>query len=200
MRGGWMELAEEWLARIEQLPPEVRARLGRLSARDWEQPRQELLKQGVHPRVVEHLVSAGAQDLLPGFIDGLKPAEPFRQLWIAAAVQSLNIVEIERLMAHPVELTNTSLPISAGGARLVLVEVPVGRGLILGIKGTPLMQMLVLSADGQVEEDRGPLRVVRIAAEAGSPLQVLITNGGVSSAAMILSARSVQDSYIVKPD
>ena len=190
LRRVWTQLAEEWLARIEQLPPEIRARLGGLSDGDWEQPRQGLLQQGVHPRVVEHLVSAGAQDLLPGSMQGRKPAEPFRQLWIAAAMQSLDDVEIEWLAARPVEPTNISLRIPAGGARLVLVEVPAGDGLTLGINGTPLMQMLVFSSDGQEEEERGPLRVVRIAAEAGSPLQVLITNEGVSSGVFTLSCRA----------
>ena len=190
LRRVWSELAEEWLARIEQLPPTIRARLGRLWAGDWEQPRQELQQQGVHPRVVEHLVSAAAQDLLPGTKQGRKPAEPFRQLWIAAAMQSLDDVEIVRLTALPLEPTNTSLRIPAGGARLVLVQVPAGDALVLGINGTPLMQMMVFGVNGQVEEGRGPLRVARIAAEAGSPLQVLITNEGVSSALFTLSCRA----------
>ena len=187
---GSVWLAEEWLSRIEQLPPAMRARLGRLRDGDWEQPRQALLKQGVHPQVVEHLVSAAAQDLLPGTMQGQKPAEPFLQLWIAAAMQSLDDVDIERLVARPLEPTNTSLRIPAGGARLVLVQVPAGNALALGINGTPLMQMMVFAANGQVVEERGPLRVARIAAEAGSPLQVLITNEGVSSSLLTLSCRA----------
>ena len=190
MRRVWTELAEEWLARIEQLPPAIRARLGRLRNGDWEQPRQTLQQQGVHPRVVEQLVSAGAQDLLPGTKQGLKPAEPFRQLWVAAAMQSLDDVEIVRITARPLEPTNMSLRIPDGGARLVLVEVPAGDVLALGINGTPLMQMMVFGANGQVEEERGPLRVARIAPEAGSPLQVLITNEGVSSGLFTLSCRA----------
>ena len=190
LRRVWTELAEEWLARIEQLPPAIRTRLGGLSGGDWEQTRQGLLQQGVHPRVVEHLVSAGAQDLLPGSMQGRKPAEPFRQLWIAAAMHSLDDVEIERLTARPLEPTNTSLRIPAGGARLVLVEVPAGDALALGINGTPLMQMMVIGSNGTVVEERGPLRVARIAAAAGSPLQVLVTNEGVSSGVFTLSCRA----------
>jgi serine/threonine-protein kinase len=190
LRRVWTELAEEWMARIEQLPPETRARLGRLIDGDWEQPLQALQQQGVHLKVVEHLVSAGAQDLLPGTMQGRKPAEPFRQLWIAAAMQSLDDVEIERITARPLEPSTTSLRIPAGGARLVLVEVPDGDALALGINGTPLMQMMVFGANGQVEEERGPLRVARIAAVAGSPLQVLITNEGVSSGWFTLSCRA----------
>jgi len=186
----WTELAEGWLARIEQLPPAIRALLGRLRAGDWVQPRQALLQQSVHPKVLEHLVSAGSQALLPGSIHGGKPAEPFRQLWIAAAMQSLGNVEIVRLKARPLEPTNASLRIPAGGASLVLVEVAVGDALALGINGTPLMQMMVFGAKGQVVEERGPLRVVRIAPDAGSPLQVLITNEGVSSALFTLSCRA----------
>ena len=190
LQRNWTELAEQWLARIAQLPPAIRAQLGRLRAGDWQQPREALLKQGVHPRVVEHLVSAGAQDLLPVTMRGRKPADPFLQLWIAAAIQSLDDVEIVRLKARPLEPTNTSLPIPAGGARLVLVEAPAGDAVALGINGTPLMQMMVFGANGQVVKERGPLRVTRIAAEAGSPLQVLVTNEGVSSSLFTLSCRA----------
>ena len=190
LRRVWNELAEQWLARIALLPPALRAQLGRLRAGDWQQPRQALLKQGVHPRVVEHLVGAGAQDLLPVTMRGRKPADPFLQLWIAAAIQNLDDVEIVRLKARPLEPAITSLPIPAGGARLVLVEAPAGDAVVLGINGTPLMQMMVFGVNGQVEEERGPLRVTRIAPEAGSPLQVLVTNEGVSSSLFTLSCRA----------
>ena len=190
LRRNWTELAEQWLARIEQLPPAIRARLGRLGDGDWQQLQQALQLQGVHPKVVEHLVSAGDQDLLPGSMEGRKPAEPFRQLWIAAAIQSLDDVEIVRLKARPLEPAITSLPIPAGGARLVLVEAPAGDAVALGINGTPLMQMMVFGVNGQVEAARGPLRVTRIAPQAGSPLQVLVTNEGVSSSLFTLSCRA----------
>ena len=190
LRRVWTELAEEWLARIEQLSPAIRGRLGRLSDGDWEQPRQALVQQGIHSNVVEQLVSAGAQDLLPVTMRDRKPAEPFRQLWIAAAMQSLDHVEIVRLKARPLKPTKTSLRIPVGGARLVLVEVPAGDGLALDIDGTPLMQMMVFGANGMVVEQLHPLRVVRIAAAAGSPLQVLVTNEGVSSGVFNLSCRA----------
>ena len=112
IRGVWTDLAEEWLPRIEQLPPTIRGRLGRLSNGDWEQPRVALVQQGIHPNVVEQLVSAGSKTLLPEFMQGRKPAEPFRQLWIAAAMQSLDGVEIVRLKGRPQEPINTSLRLS----------------------------------------------------------------------------------------
>ena len=190
IRGGWTDLAEELLPRIEQLPPTIRSRLGRLSDGDWEQSRQALVQQGIHPNVVEQLVSASSEVLLPDFMHGRKPAEPFLQLWIAAAMQSLDDIEIVRLKVRPQEPINKSLRIPAGGVRLVLVEVPEGDGLDLGINGTPLMQMLVFAANGQVVVERGPLRVVRTPADVGSPLQVLVTNQGVSSSLFTLSCRS----------
>ena len=64
--------------------------------------------------------------------------------------------------------------------------------MALGINGTPLMQMMVFGANGQVVKERGPLRVTRIAAEAGSPLQVLVTNEGVSSSLFTLACRADQ--------
>ena len=190
LRRVWTELAEEWLARIEQLSPAIRGRLGRLSDGDWEQPRQALVQQGIHSNVVEQLVSAGAQDLLQVTMRGRKPAEPFRQLWIAAAMQSLDHVEIVRLKARPLKPTKTSLRIPVGGARLVLVEVPAGDVLALDIDGTPLMQMMVYWSNGMVVEQLDTLRVVRIAAAAGSPLQVVVTNEGVSSGVFTLSCRA----------
>ena len=190
LRRVWTELAEEWLARIEQLSPAIRGRLGRLSDGDWEQPRQALVQQGIHSNVVEQLVSAGAQDLLQVTMRGRKPAEPFRQLWIAAAMQSLDDVEIVRLKARPLKPTKTSLRIPVGGARFVFVEVPAGDGLALDIDGTPLMQMMVYGSNGMVVEQLGTLRVVRIAAAAGSPLQVVVTNEGVSSGVFTLSCRA----------
>ena len=188
IRGGWTDLAEDWLPRIEQLPPPIRGRLGRLSDGDWEQPRLALVQKGVHLRVVEYLVSAAAQDLLPVTMRGCKPTDPFLQLWIAAAIQSLDEVQIMRLTAHPLEPSNTSLRIPAGGASLVLVEAPAGDAVAMRSNGTPLMRMMVFDVNGQVKEERGPLRLVRIAAEVGSPLQVLITNKGVSSGLFHLSS------------
>jgi serine/threonine-protein kinase len=198
IRGGWTDLAEEWLPRIEQLPPTIRVRLGRLSDGDWEQLRLALVQQGIHPSVVEQLVSASSKALLPEFMQGQKHAEPFRQLWVAAAMQSLDGVEIVRLKARPQEPINTSLRIPSGGVRLVLVEVRADDVLVLGIDGTPLMQMLVFGPNGQVVVKRGPLRVVRIAADVGSPLQVLVTNEGISSAFLNLSCSAQSSDFFIE--
>ena len=77
------------------------------------------------------------------------------------------------------------------------VRVPSGLGLVLGINGTPLMQMTVFSADGQVEAERGPLRVVQLSAAAGSPVQVLVTNEGVASGLLTMSCRA--DRIVIPP-
>ena len=190
LRQVWNELAEEWLARVEQLPPMLRARLGRLKDADWQKQRQALVQQGVNARVVEQLVSASAQTLLPGVATGVKPPEPFRQLWFAAALRSLEDVRIEAVKARAGAPTVLSSRVSAGGARLISITVPAGRRLVLGINGTPLMQMTVYGADGDVAADRGPLRVVTLSEDAGSPVQVLVTNDGVSSGLLTLSCRA----------
>jgi len=190
LRRVWNELAEEWLARVEQLPPMLRARLGRLKDADWEKQRQALVEQGVNARVVEQLVSASAQTLLPGVATGVKPPEPFRQLWFAAALRSLEDVRIEKVSSRPGVPTVLSSRVPTGGARLISITVPAGRRLVLGINGTPLMQMTVYGADGEVAADRGPLRVVTLTEDAGSPVQVLVTNDGVSSGLLTLSCRA----------
>ena len=190
LRRVWNDLAEEWLARIEQLPPQLRARLGRLKDSDWRTQRQALIKQGVNDRVIEQLVSAGAQNLLPGSGEGRKPPEPYTQLWYAAALRSLADVQIERVTAKPAAPTVLSSRVAAGGARLISIEVPQGRRLVLGINGTPLMQMTLFGGDGDVVAERGPLRVVTLEAEAGSPVQILVTNEGVASGLLTLSCRA----------
>ena len=68
-----------------------------------------------------------------------------------------------------------------------MVDVPAGDALALDINGTPLMQMMVFGANGRLLEEQGPLRAVRIAGQADSPLQVLITNQGVSSSRFAFS-------------
>jgi len=192
LRRAWNELAEEWLARVEQLPPALRSRLGRLKAADWRKQRELLTQQGVDARVVEQLVTASAQNLLPGVAAGAKPAEPYLQLWYAAAMRSLDDVRIEAVKARPREATVLSSRVKAGGARLISIQVPKGRRLVLGINGTPLMQMTVYGGDGAVVAERGPLRVVTLNADAGSPVQVLVTNEGVSSGMLTLSCRADQ--------
>ena len=147
-----------------------------------------LVQQEIPQKLVEYLVSAGSQSLLPGSLQGRRPAEPFLQLWIAAAMQILDDIEIVHLKTRALEPINTSVRVPAGGMRLVLVEVLDSDVLALSIKGSPLMQMMVFDANGQVEEP-GPLRAVRISAEAGSPLQVLVTNEGISSDFLTLSCK-----------
>ncbi len=190
LRRVWNDLAEDWLARVEQLPPVLRRRLGQLKPADWTTQRQALVDQGVNARVVEQLVSASAQPLLPGAPAGIKPPEPYRQLWIAAALRSLEDVQIETVKARPLTPTVLTSRVPAGGARLISIAVPAGRRLVLGINGTPLMQMTVFAADGDVAAARGPLRVVTLSAQAGSPVQVLVTNDGVSSGVLTLSCRA----------
>ena len=140
--------------------------------------------------MVEQLVTASAQNLLPGVAAGAKPPEPYRQLWYAAAMRSLDDVRIESVTARPMEPTVLSSRVKAGGARLISIDVPKGRRLVLGINGTPLMQMTVFGGDGTVVAERGPLRVVTLSADAGSPVQVLVTNEGVSSGVLTLSCRA----------
>jgi serine/threonine-protein kinase len=52
------------------------------------------------------------------------------------------------------------------------------------------MQMTVFGSAGQLVAERGPLRVVTLPVSAGSPVQVLVTNEGVSSGLLTLSCRA----------
>ena len=190
LRQIWDDLAQDWLSRVERLPPSLRARLGSLGDGDWRGSSRRLTDQGIHPLVLERLVGAAARDLLPGEPQGAAPAEPFRQLWIAAAMRTLDDLRVATVEARPVEVVNRSLLIPAKGAQLLALSVPQGHRLVLGVNGTPLMQMTLFLPDGTLLEKRGPLRVISLESGVGSPLQLLITNDGVASAQITLSCRA----------
>ncbi len=190
LRKVWNELAEDWLAKVEQLPLEIRRRLGSFSNGDWQQRQKSLVAQGLSPAVLRQLVSGSASTLLPGRDTGDIPPEPFRQLWFAAAEQSLANMQIEAIEAQPLETRVLSAQVDAGGARLFPIRLPAGHRLVLGVNGSPLMQMAVFSADGAPLESRGPLRVVSLAAQPRSPVQLLVSNEGVAPALITLSLRA----------
>ena len=190
LRKVWNELAEEWLARVEQLPLDIRRRLGSYSEGDWQLRQQSLVNQGLSPRVLRQLVSGSAQNLLPGRPGSDIPAEPFRQLWYAAAEQSLANVQIEAIAAQPLETRVLSAQVEAGGARLFPIRLPAGYRLVLGVNGSPLMQMSVFNAGGDLLDGKGPLRVVSLGAQKSSPVQLLVTNEGVAPGLITLSLRA----------
>ncbi|SBO43984.1 serine/threonine protein kinase [Cyanobium sp. NIES-981] len=190
LRKIWNELAEEWLARVEQLPIELRRRLGNYSNGDWERRQKALVNQGISPEVLRQLVSGSAQNLLPGRSGAAIPPEPFRQLWYAAAEQILATVQIEAIQAQPLQTQVLSAAVDAGGARLFPVRLTPGNRLVLGVNGSPLMQMSVFAADGSLLEPKGPLRVVSLPAQTQSPVQLLVTNDGVAPAMITLSLRA----------
>ena len=189
LRKVWNELAEEWLSRVEQLPLELRTRLGSFTAGDWRQRQSGLVAQGLSPDVVEQLVSGSAQNLLPGRAVTDIPPEPFRQLWFAAADKALANVRIEPILSRPGQTSVVSASVEAGGARLFPIRLPGPSRLALGVNGSPLMQMTVFDADGRVLEARGPLRVVSLSRVTRSPVQLLVTNEGVAPALITLSLR-----------
>jgi serine/threonine-protein kinase len=190
LRQAWNELAEELLARVEQLPLALRQRLGRYSNADWERRQSQLESQGLSPPVLRQLVSANAQDLLPGRSGTAVPPEPFRQLWYAAAEQSLSNLQIEAIQARPLQTEVRNSSVAAGGARLFPVRAPEGHAVVLGVNGSPLMQMAVFAADGTLLEPRGPLRVVSLGEQSRMPLQLLVSNDGVAAGGITLSVRA----------
>ena len=190
LRKAWNGLAEDWMARVEQLPLAIRRRLGSFSAADWEERQKSLAQQGLSSEVLQQLVSGSAQNLLPGRSSGGMPEEPFRQLWYAAAVQTLENLSIEPIDARPQVTQLLAADVPANGARLFPIRLPVGHALVLGVNGTPLLQMSVYAADGRSLAPRGPLRVVNLGTQESSPVQLLVTNEGVAPSRISLSLRA----------
>lgn len=189
LRKIWNDLAQDWLVRVEQLPVQLRQQLGSFRASDWEARQANLNRQGLSPLVLQQLVSGSAQNLMPGRNPETIPDEPFRQLWYAAAMRSLEGLKVEQIEPTPNLARSLSAEVDGHGARLFAVKLPPGFKLVLGVNGTPLMQMTVFGADGKVLEPRGPLRVVTVAKVAGSPVQVLVRNDGLAPGLISLSVR-----------
>ncbi|MFN6133389.1 MAG: serine/threonine protein kinase [Synechococcaceae cyanobacterium] len=190
LRKVWNELADDWLARVEQLPLTIRGRLGRLGPDDWERSRKTLLDQGISAAVLEQLVSGNAQNLLPGSAGRGMPPEPFRQLWYAAAEQTLSGLRVDPIVASSGVAQIVSADVPANGVRLFPIKLPLGHSLALGVNGTPLVQMAVFDATGKPLEAKGPLRVVTVPGQSLSPLQLLVSNEGVAPALIRLSLRA----------
>ena len=186
----WNELAEEWLVRVESLPLQMRSKLGAFNATDWEAQQRRLAAQGLSPAVLRQLVSGNAQALLPGRPGQDIPPEPLRQLWYAAAEQSLQNLRIEAIEAAPGLARVVSAQIEAGGARLFPIRVPPGYRLALGVNGSPLMQMSIYDSSGALLESKGPLRVVTLGKLESSQVQLLVSNDGVAPAMITLSLRA----------
>ena len=190
LRKVWNELADDWLARVEQLPLAIRSRLGRLGPNDWERSRKALLDQGISAAVLEQLVSGNAQNLLPGSAGKGIPPEPFRQLWYAAAEQTLAGLRVDPIVASSGVAQIVSADVPSNGMRLFPIKLPPGHSLALGVNGTPLVQMTIFDAEGKLLEAKGPLRVVTVPSQPRSPLQLLVSNEGVAPALIRLSLRS----------
>jgi len=190
LRKVWNELAEEWLARVEQLPIAVRRKLGSFSASDWEGQQRRLAAQGLSAPVLRQLVSGNAQSLLPGHSSRDIPPEPFRQLWYAAAQQTLESLRVESILAPPGQAKVQSAELEANGARVFPIRIPRGHQLVLGVNGSPLMQMSVFDAEGNLLEPKGSLRVVSLGVVPGNQAQLLISNEGVAPAFITLSLRA----------
>ncbi len=190
LRRVWNQLAEDWLARVEQLPMAVRRRLGSFSAGDWKRRQESFLAQGLSTEVLQQLVSGSAQSLLPGRTGQDMPAEPFRQLWYAAADQTLENLRIEPIEV-PTQVTQLlSADVPASGARLFPIRLPIDHALVLGVNGSPLLQMSVYGADGTLLAPKGPLRVLSLGRQVRMPVQLLVTNEGVAAARISLSLRA----------
>ena len=176
LRRIWADLAQDWLALVERLPPSLRARLGSFSDSDWRGSSRRLSNQGIHPLVLERLVGAA-------------PAEPFRQFWIATAMRKLDDLRVETVEAKSGEVVNRSLRVPAKSGLVVALSLPPEQKFSLALDGTPLMQMSLFGADGSLLEKLGPLRTIMLESGFASPLQMLLTNDGVSSGFITLSVR-----------
>jgi len=189
VRKVWNDIAQDWLVRVEQLPVSLRERLGSFRNEDWDQRRSLLGSQGLSPAVLDQLVGASTRSLLPAGLANGQPQEPYRQIWIAAALRALEGLRVESLEPVTGVARTASASLEGNRAQVFAIRVPADHKLVLGLSGSPLMQMTVFAADGQVLDGAGPLRVVSLEKVTSSPVQVLVRNDGPTAGLLSLSAR-----------
>lgn len=189
VRKVWNDIAQDWLVRVEQLPVSLRERLGSFRSEDWDQRRSLLSRQGLSPAVLDQLVGASTRSLLPAGLANGQPQEPYRQIWIAAALRALDGLHVESLEPMTGVARTASASLEGNRAQVFSIRVPADHKLVLGLSGSPLMQMTIFAADGQVLDGAGPLRVVSLEKVTSSPVQVLIRNDGPTAGLLSLSAR-----------
>lgn len=189
VRKVWNDIAQDWLVRVEQLPVSLRERLGSFRSEDWDQRRSLLGSQGLSPAVLDQLVGASTRSLLPAGLANGQPQEPYRQIWIAAALRALEGLRVESLEPVTGVARTASASLEGNRAQVFAIRVPADHKLVLGLSGSPLMQMTVFAADGQVLDGAGPLRVVSLEKVTSSPVQVLVRNDGPTAGLLSLSAR-----------
>mgnify|MGYP003334141266 FL=1 len=189
VRKVWNDIAQDWLVRVEQLPVSLRERLGSFRSEDWDQRRGLLSRQGLSEAVLDQLVGASTRSLLPAGLANGQPQEPYRQIWIAAALRALDGLRVESLEPVTGLARTASASLDGNRAQVFAIRVPADHKLVLGLSGSPLMQMTVFAADGQVLDGAGPLRVVSLEKVTSSPVQVLVRNDGPTAGLLSLSAR-----------
>ena len=184
IRGGWTDLAEEWLARIEQLPPAIRAQLGRFQDRDWELLRSVLVNKGVHALVVESLVDFFAKKLSLDESLTAQSRDPFRQLWLASAINNLNDFEFETLKFGESYQPRRLLRITPGAIRLFVIEFQQASQSSLEVNGNELVEMIAYSTQVPIKQYRSSMKFKQVSlalSKAETCVQLIVFNGGLST-------------------
>jgi serine/threonine-protein kinase len=107
-----------------------------------------------------------------------------------AADQVLTTLQLE---ASPLRLDEPQMlsgSVQAGGARLFPIQLPPAGQLVLEVSGSPLLQMALFAADGEVLGAQGPLRLLNLAVPKRSPVQLLLLNQGLAPTWFTLSVRA----------
>ncbi len=177
----WYELAEEWLAKVEQLPPNIRIQLGNLNDSSWYKNRENLIQKGLARTIVEKIISTKAQRLLAGWIGPFKPDEPFLQLWHAIALLDLEEVEIEKINIKQITSTSQRIFLASRDIRLMEVDLPSDNHIEFKTDGSPLIQIAVFNKRGIEILKYGPLGRYFLAPKSGNKLYILFANEGVAS-------------------
>ncbi len=188
-RLAWEELANQWLSRVQLLPPSTRERLGSLNAADWDKERSVLLQQGLSNSIIEELINLASKYLLVDSFDFQKPREPFLQLWHAAAIKSLSDVRIHAINPGFSRKKEFNLSVPPDESRLLSVHIPEGKRLELSIQGSPLMQMIIYDLSGNLLFNRTSLRDLSFDRNVQSVVKIIINNQGLSSDQVSFSFR-----------
>ena len=132
-------------------------------------------------------MGAVARDLLSRYQKGIKLSEPYYQLWIAAAIQSLDTVEVVEMVLDEFEPRRSIDIGSCSWCEFGPFVVPEGLPFELDIQGSRWIDLSIHGPGGQIKAGSGKLEFYGSRKRRRIAYQVICVNEGISIGSLQLT-------------
>ena len=120
------------------------------------------MNKGVHALVVESLVDFFAKKLSLDESLTAQSRDPFRQLWLASAINNLNGFQFETLKFGESYQPRRLLRITPGEIRLFVIEFEQASQSSLEVNGNELVEMIAYSTQVTIEQYRSSMKLKQV--------------------------------------